>query len=334
MKLPYKEDVVSQDIDISKLRPGASYDHLISNRASGFAELGLDSEAQREFQIRRNCPMCSQSQFTHEHSKDQLDIVQCTECGLIYVNPIFDEKKYQELYKTKNYQEINKNLTLNSHDYRRERFGKERMHFIEENHVEGLPRTLLDVGCSTGFLLEEAQTRGWKAIGLELNPLAASYGRQRGLTIIEKTLDEVPVETQFSAITLFDVLEHLPNPAQAIKLVRKRLLPGGNVYIYVPNWNSASRMLLGVADAHFIWPTHHLTYFTPATLDAFLSRNSFSVFHWETQGLDMIDWLWRLEKNGVTVSESLNGQADTLQFYINSSGHGKNLRMFARKVAK
>ena len=71
---------------------------------------------------------------------------------------------------------------------------------------------------------------------------------------------------------MFDVLEHLPNPSKEINKVKKNFEKKGLVYVYVPNWESATRMLLGEKDSHFIWPTHHLTYFSPKTLMDFFPK--------------------------------------------------------------
>ena len=66
-------------------------------------------------------------------------------------------------------------------------------------------------------------------------------------------------------MSLFDVLEHVLEPARTLRACAELLAPGGIIFLYVPNFDSASRLLMG-ANAHFIWPTHHLNYYTPATI--------------------------------------------------------------------
>jgi 2-polyprenyl-3-methyl-5-hydroxy-6-metoxy-1,4-benzoquinol methylase len=222
-------------------------------------------------------------------------------------------------------------LGEDSHFYRKERFGKERIDIIEKFHNPNLPKRLLDIGCSTGFVIEEAKDRGWETIGIELNPSAAQFARSRSLTIIEEPLEQANFQQFFSAITLYDVLEHFARPGRIMKRVWDLLLPGGCCIIYVPNYNSASRELLGEENAHFIWPTHHLTYFTPDTLKHFLESEGFKVFFWETQGLDLYDWNWYLNEKTNYDTKLLEKNIESLQFYINASGHGKNLRMYAKK---
>ncbi len=84
-------------------------------------------------------------------------------------------------------------------------------------------------------------------------------------------------------------------------------------------------------DAHFIWPTHHLTYFTISTINDFLSRRGFRVLDIKTEGLDIFDYLWWKENIKKKKSSSLLSIADELQFFINAGGYGKNLRILAQK---
>ena len=98
----------------------------------------------------------------------------------------------------------------------------------------------------------------------------------------------------------------------------------------MPNYDSASRLLLG-ADAHFIWPTHHLNYYTPETASNLLSRHGLEVERLTTEGLDIVDYVWsRREVAGEDVT-AIERIADTLQFLVNAGAYGKNLRVVARR---
>jgi len=97
----------------------------------------------------------------------------------------------------------------------------------------------------------------------------------------------------------------------------------------VPNYDSASRLLMG-ADAHFIWPTHHLNYYTPATMQDFLARQGLETVYVATEGLDIVDYLWyRREVHGAS-DAGVEAIADRLQFFINAGAYGKNLRVIGR----
>jgi SAM-dependent methyltransferase len=332
MKLDYREEVSFQNIDIGKLRPAGSYSHLLSNRTGPVTDLLSNPTLLKDRLKTRSCPLCCNQDTEHLATKDSLKIVKCVRCDLVYVNPVFDDELYHSLYESESYQNVVKDLGEASHVYRRERFGTERADFISRNHNPCLPKKYLDIGCSTGFTLEAMTAIGWSATGIELNPSAVQFGLARGLDIVDVPVERFETNDKFSAISMFDVLEHLRDPSVVLKKAIDLLCDGGNMFIYVPNWNSATRELLGVERSHFIWPTHHLTYFTPKTLERFLVKHGLSVFHWETCGLDLVDTLYALERDGYADLDLLREKVDLFQFYINSSGHGKNLRMFAKKI--
>jgi len=327
MLIKYKPNFKSQNIDLKKLRPGKSYEYLLNNRNESFGK--LDSKNKRKFLKKRACPSCNSIRNTKELSKDNFDIVKCKICDLIFVNPILDKEKYLKAYKSKEYQKIMKSLGEKSHLYRVNRFGKERTEYLS-NFFPRKKLKVLDVGCSTGFFLEAAKKKGWYCEGLELNPSAANFGKKRGLRIYEKDLSKFKSKIKYDIITLFDVLEHLTDPKKIIIQAKKLLKKKGLLYVYVPNWNCASRILMTEKNCHFIWPTHHLTYFTPYTLSNFFKRLRLKIIDWETQGLDLLDYKWFiLSKKGKSILN--DHEADVLQNYINSSGNGKNLRMLVQK---
>lgn len=317
-------------VDTQRLRPGSSYEHLFENRDYQLrAILDKYGEIPKFLLEQVVCPLCSEAFYEIEMVKDSFNIVRCLNCSLIYVNPRLKADAYLETYKSQNYGHIISELALASHDYRVSRFGLERIKKIEEYFFFDLPKTLLDIGSASGFFLEAAMQKGWRATGIELSPIAVQFSRRKGLDVHDTTLESTDFgNNKFSVITMFDVLEHLPNIQETIERIKGLLNHGGLLYIYVPNWNSASRLLMQ-DNAHFIWPTHHVTYFTPITLTHFLEKNGFRVEFCETNGLDVVDWIWQLEKQDID-TVALNSRLNELQFIINSALWGKNLRVLAR----
>ena len=332
MKITYRKPSEYLKIEIDELRPKGSYQNLIENRTHSIDELIQQyGKIPEDLLIKRNCPTCNASNFKLVFSKDYMDIVSCGNCNLIYTNPIFNQEHYKETYKSKDYQEIVRELGEKSHDYRVNRFGFERIEIMEKFIFRNNQINYLDVGCSTGFVVEAAKSRGWNAVGIDLNPSAVEFGRTRGLNLENTALEDIDYDRGFfDVISMFDVLEHLPNPASIIEMSVQYLKPGGILFIYVPNWDSASRLLMG-KDAHFIWPTHHLNYYTAETLGNFLGLCGLSTEFWITEGLDIIDYIWREEEINRKNMEAVSHISDKLQFFINAGGYGKNLRMLARK---
>src|SRR5262249_38243274 len=157
----------------------------------------------------RACPTCAANAEKAELSKDHMSVVRCDVCDLVYVNPTFDEDHYHRVYASAEYQEIVRDLGISSHEYRVRRFGIERVGIMEQHLPErsGQPVRYLDVGCSTGFVVEAARDRGWSATGIDLNPSAIEFGRCRGLDLRTVPLEDAGfARASFNAISLFDVL--------------------------------------------------------------------------------------------------------------------------------
>jgi 2-polyprenyl-3-methyl-5-hydroxy-6-metoxy-1,4-benzoquinol methylase len=330
MNIPYRRADEYQPVDIGQLRPGGSYKQLIEKRTHPIDELvRVHGRIPSELLQPRSCPTCGSDRSRHELDKDHLQLVRCADCDLVYVSPTFDEAHYKSVYASADYQEIVRDLGVRSHDYRVERFGRERVSLMAPHVSGGAPR-YLDVGCSTGFVVEAARQAGWDATGLDLNPSAVEFGRSRGLDLRAVALEDAGfAPASFDAVSLFDVLEHLPDPLRVLRGCTRLLRPGGILFLYVPNYDSASRLLMG-KDAHFIWPTHHLNYYTPVTIRDLMARQALDTVYVATEGLDIVDYMWYRREVLGKPDDQIQEIADTLQFLVNAGAYGKNLRVIAR----
>ena len=111
---------------------------------------------------------------------------------------------------------------------------------VLETLEERLPRDrrrLLDVGAHAGRFVARARARGWNADGLELNPATAAFAARASGGVIHhgNLFTWQPSAPIYDAVTLTDVLEHIPDPRSALRRVRNVLAPGGWTAIKVPN---------------------------------------------------------------------------------------------------
>lgn len=140
---------------------------------------------------------------------------------------------------------------------------------------------LLDVGCGTGGLLRAARARGWEAVGLEPHPESAA----RLDAEFPGALVPVPIEKsasaaaflgdrdRFDAATLTDVLEHLVDPAQALRLIHRLVRPGGLLLITTVDRKNWLARLSGRRWIHY--HREHLWYFCRPTLRRLVERQGF-----------------------------------------------------------
>jgi SAM-dependent methyltransferase len=142
---------------------------------------------------------------------------------------------------------------------------------------------LLDVGCATGRFLARMQALGWRVSGIELDPVAAA--KARGVTAdvaIGDPAELVLPAASFDLITAFHVVEHLPDPATALRNMLAWLAPGGLLIVEVPNVGGWGGALFGRFWSGLDFP-RHLIHFTPATMRALVERCGGRVvdeWHW------------------------------------------------------
>ena len=145
----------------------------------------------------------------------------------------------------------------------------------------GLPRRSLDVGCGTGDLVGALAAAGWDARGIEPATEIALVGQGRGLRI-EATSAASFLERwrsgsgdRFGAITVLNVLEHVPEPAALVTGLIAALAPGGRLVVRVPNDFSALQMAAQQASGREPWwiaIPDHLNYFDHGSIAGLLER--------------------------------------------------------------
>jgi SAM-dependent methyltransferase len=121
---------------------------------------------------------------------------------------------------------------------------------------------LLDIGCAYGFLLQEARSC-FEVCGIEVAEDAAAYCRRAGLDVRTAVADADTMRRlgTFDVITIFDVIEHLPDPRAILALCGQHLNPGGIVVITTGDFGSPLARLCG-ARWRLMTPPQHLWFFT------------------------------------------------------------------------
>jgi len=146
-------------------------------------------------------------------------------------------------------------------------------------------RNVLDVGCGTGSFLDLARQAGLQTFGLELNPKAAGKARAKGHQIFDRLLHELPPDAcpgGFDMITLFQVLEHVPDPVGILNEAYAQLKPGGFISIAVPNKLGIGRFMPWDPAQ---WPPHHISRWGLPDFKTLASRTNLRL---ETSGGDLL----------------------------------------------
>jgi 2-polyprenyl-3-methyl-5-hydroxy-6-metoxy-1,4-benzoquinol methylase len=143
---------------------------------------------------------------------------------------------------------------------------------------------LLDVGCSSGLFLDEARVEGFEVYGAELSADTAAFARSHfGLEVHSGDWrDAGHADGSFDVITLFDVIEHLPDPLAELHAIRRLLKPGGLLLQSTPNIDGLfPRLSYLLAKRLDYWPhpepPYHLYQFSDRTLAEMTERAGYEV---------------------------------------------------------
>jgi 2-polyprenyl-3-methyl-5-hydroxy-6-metoxy-1,4-benzoquinol methylase len=144
-------------------------------------------------------------------------------------------------------------------------------------------RRLLDVGAHAGRFMRLARNDGWDVEGLELNPQTAAFARRTaGGQVYQLNVHAFdPGERLFDAVTLTDVLEHIPEPVPVLSRLRSLLAPDGWVAVKVPNApaqrfkeHARARLRRGYRET-LADNLVHVNHFSPRSLRMALERAGF-----------------------------------------------------------
>lgn len=200
------------------------------------------------------------------------DILECPRCGLLSSQPPLRPDEI-----VARYEEVVDEEYLAEEEERRELFGwvSERM---DGYYVPG--RRLLEIGANVGLFLAVAAERGWEAWGIEPSAWAVEQGRERfGVDLRQGAIETLDVEPcSVDALVMLDVLEHLADPAEALRRLRPMMAPQGLFALATVNVEGLHGRLRGGDWPWFI--RSHLHYFRPTTLTKMLSDAGFEAVEW------------------------------------------------------
>ena len=207
-------------------------------------------------------------------TKDDHDVMQCTDCGLIQVE-YPDEKEYNKFYEEG--QVYFDHSVIHGHQSFDARFDHDCR--IAEPRVRNLMRhvkggSLLDVGCGNGALVKQAADRGFLCTGVDLNRWLVDNAQRRvpGARFLCGELPHLDgqLEPPYSTITFIDSFEHLLDPCKYIEATKGLLEPDGVVVLEMPDITCDDFKRDGMGWRH-MKPKEHAFLYGPEHIDALWS---------------------------------------------------------------
>lgn len=178
---------------------------------------------------KRECPICSskktQKMFSNDRFGLPINLGMCKRCGLVYENPVFDDKSLIYFYSSNEYRSIYGGMT---NVIMKERYQYDRSHifdinnysakesffkFIENSRVKY--KNVLEVGAGGGWNATPFIEYGYEYYGIEPTEYLVKEANRRGLNITTGFLRDV--DKGYDMIIMRHVLEHLKNPVEDLK---------------------------------------------------------------------------------------------------------------------
>jgi SAM-dependent methyltransferase len=173
-------------------------------------------------------------------SGDSFELIYDASRELLYTHPQPTQPELSSYYPATNYiSHTNQRTSFFDLLYHAVRFVSIRRKLRLIKPHQSQKGTLLDIGSGTGFFLRAAKKRGWIVKGIEPNNSARNFANSKAPNTVfdVDTLQTLP-EKSFDVITLWHVLEHLPNLEDDIQTIQKLLKPNGRLVVAVPNFKS------------------------------------------------------------------------------------------------
>lgn len=229
-----------------------------------------------------DCGLCGSAERELKFRDGPFSVVTCKRCSLTYVTPrLGDAELLSEVYdegywssnaaKDRGYTDYRRDAPLYLKTYRR-RMKVVRRHFPR-------PGRVLDVGCAAGYFLKVMQEEGWDVTGLEPSAAIRREAEERlgAGRVIGGLLGEVDLPAHgFDLVTMWDVIEHIPDVVAAARAVRGLLAPGGKFLIETQNVDSLAARVLGPRWQHYKH-AEHIYHFQRKTIADVLGRAGFRI---------------------------------------------------------
>ncbi len=241
------------------------------------------------------CPACGSVQARHAFAVDGHRFTRCRSCRSLYLcePPPHEETRDRfggaRYFVNPEYGPPGRGDFRGYRDYLADRDHIERKFGEVLDHIQlHLPERgrLLDVGCGPGFLLSTARDRGWQVRGVELNEWAVRFARDElDLDVHVGALEDAGLGGgELDAVTMMDLIEHVPEPGAIVQEAARVLRPGGVLALLTPDAGAPVSRVLGRR-----WPEaqrvpDHVVLFSLSGLLALLDRHGFDALGWHFVG--------------------------------------------------
>lgn len=214
----------------------------------------------------------------HTVSGESFQLLYNEELDMLYTSPQPSLEKIPDYYKSEDYishTNTKRNLFESVYHLVRKIAIKDKVKLIDSFVND--TKNLLDIGCGTGFFLLSAAQHNWNISGVEPNEKARAIANQKTKNTVFNIDELLKFKPQsFDVITLWHVLEHLPNLEEHISIFKSLLKQNGTLIIAVPNYKSYDAVYYKNFWAGYDVP-RHLWHFSQFSISKIVSKEKMKV---------------------------------------------------------
>lgn len=222
------------------------------------------------------CVVCQSDRYKTVFNEFGIDIYECANCGQIFSS--FEQDQYYDGYFNHGVTECDNFWSNEAHQRMYDDFC--------HKYIAGKGGKLLDVGCGLGFFVKKvSQQSNWEAFGYEISKVAVNFAQNelKLKNVFCGIIEEANFpKNHFDVITMWDVIEHLPNPDGMLNYLKSILKDGGILFIHTPNAKvqlfkaRIKKFIYGMKPGiQYLEAKDHLNVYTVSTAPTVLKRNGF-----------------------------------------------------------
>lgn len=230
------------------------------------------------------CPVCGSNKLgsllkTKDFflTQEDFELYKCKNCDYIYTSPVPLGEELGKYYNSAEYYSHSaskKGIINRIYGFLRKINIKNKFSLIHRYKSKG---SILDIGCGTGELLKYFSEHDWVTQGIEPNEEARNFAQKTyQLSVKDEAAINSLKEESFDVVTMWHVLEHVPDINNRIKQIIQILKPKGTIFIALPNINSPDSIKYGKYWAGLDVP-RHLHHFSPISFSALANKHSLKI---------------------------------------------------------
>lgn len=237
------------------------------------------------------CPVCLNSNISiyintkdYFFTQESFSLTKCLSCDFVFTNPIpINLGKYYDTPEYLSHNTGDNGMMGKLYSYLRNINIKRKYDLVSRYNSSGI---FLDIGCGTGEVLKYFKDNNWIVQGIEPNSSALEFGKTNYNINIgeENELDNLQTNS-FDVISMWHVLEHVPDLHKRLAQISKLLKKTGTIFIALPNLDSPDSKKYKEYWSALDVP-RHLHHFTQQTFEKLISYHGMKLIHAEPMKFD------------------------------------------------